>query len=346
MPSDPGRRHAQPRDAGQGTLEYVGVVVLAVVLVAALVIAVNPGSRALAARMVCEVATLGQGSCDTPAPAPEDDDEGWWCRNVGWWCGDGTSREDEGATDDGDDGDGDDGDAWWCFLPWACDDDEDGDDEAQDEPTPAPSPTASAYPTDPATGLPVVDGVTIPKGVEPDEEAVTLMLLTQEGRETLQWLADQGIQVTFSFGGTFWRESEQTIYVDTSKLPHERIRSLAHEARHAREDAQGTSPDRATTTRDDYVARMLDEEARAVADEVVLARATRDAGGLSPSQASDTEYRKAYDAAVAAGQDGAAAHEAGVAAIRVLFENGHYRTSTTGEPYTEYYGQMWDKGQP
>lgn len=300
----PVRSPAGARDAGQGTLEYLGVVVLAVLLVAALVLAVDPGARALAARAVCQVATLGQGDCQGD-PAPDGDDDGFW-----------------------------------CFLPWAC-----NEDDEEPEQTPPPTPTATPQPTDPANGLPVVDGVTIPDGLAPDDQVVLDLLTTQQGREALQWLADQGIKILDSFNGTYWTESYQEISIDTGLTSTQQPRSVIHEARHAREDAEGTSPDRTATTRDEYVQRMIDEETRAVVDEITLSRALQDAGTPTSTEQADINYWKAYDAAVAAGQDEQAAQAAGSAAVREMFTSGWFRTSTTKQPYVEYYGEQWDKGQ-
>ena len=324
------------RDRGQGTLEYVGIVALAVLLVAAVVVAVNPRVGVMAARAVCQVATLGQGDCQGDDPAPDGDD-GFWCF-LPWACNDdeqdgGEEQEEEQTDDDGDDG-------FWCFLPWACNED----DEAPEQ-TPPPTPTATPQPTDPANGLPVVDGVTIPDGLAPDDQVVLDLLTTQQGREALQWLADQGIKILDSFNGTYWTESYQEISIDTGLTSTQQPRSVVHEARHAREDAEGTSPDRTATTRDEYVQRMIDEETRAVVDEITLSRALQDAGTPTSTEQADTNYWKAYDAAVAAGQDEQAAQAAGSAAVREMFTSGWFRTSTTKQPYVEYYGEQWDKGQ-
>lgn len=320
------------RDRGQGTLEYVGVVALAVVLVAALVLAVSPAARALAARIVCEVTTLGQGTCeqtgvgpDTPdGDAPED--RGWFCETLGWFCpGEDEEQEQEEEQDRG----------WWCeTLGWWCPD------EADDEPTSTPTPTATPQPTDPANGLPVVDGVTIPQGLDPDDEAVRMLLMTERGRQILQWLADNDISILPSGQGSYW--NGRGIFVDNANTDLETVRTLVHEYNHAVADREGTSPDVDGDSREDYVNGMLDEETRGVVDEIRAARELEDAGVAMPTDESDTRYWDAYDAAISQGASEQAAQDAGFAAVREMFTDGTFVTSTTNETYEDYYGSGWD----
>ncbi|ADG74266.1 hypothetical protein Cfla_1368 [Cellulomonas flavigena DSM 20109] len=322
------------RERGQGTLEYVGVVAVAVLLVAMLVLGVSPAARTMAARMVCEVTTLGQGDCgsaqgeDPGTDAPGEDDPGWWCQNVGWFCDD---DEDEQQEDEEEDDGG-----WWCrTLGWWC-----PDEEPTDDPTSTPTATPTGHPTDPATGLPVVDGVTIPEGLDPDGETVRTLLQTERGREMLQWLADNGIEVRDSSRGSYW--DGEHIFLDTSISPLDAVRTLVHEVNHAQSDAAGTSPDVHTDSRDDYVDGMLDEETRGVVEEILAARELEDAGVSMPTNVSDDTYWDAHDAALRAGRSAQQARDAGFAAVRNLFLDGTFVTSNTGDAYDDYYGDAWD----
>lgn len=318
-----------PRDRGQGTIEYVGIIVVVVALVASLILAVSPVARTIVARLVCEIATLGQGDCSTSTPgdpdaqAPDEDDPSWWCKNVGWFCDDEQEQEEE-QEDEPD---------WWCeTLGWFCPDD------PTDEPTSTPTPTAD--PTDPSNGLPVVDGVTIPEGLDPDSEAVRTLLMTERGREILQWLADNGIEIRDSSQGSYWDGT--AIYVDENNTDLETVRTLVHEINHAQSDTAGESPDIDSDSRDDYVNGMLDEETRGVVEEIIAARELQDAGVDMPTDVSDDVYWEAFDAAVADGRTRQQARDAAFAAVRNLFLDGTFVTSNTGDPYDEYYGDAWD----
>lgn len=326
---------AQLRDRGQATIEYVGIVVVAVALVASLILAVSPVARAIVARIACEIASLGQADCSAAAPGdpdsdapPEEDDPSWWCENVGWFCSNDEEEQEEEQDDDT---------GWWCeTLGWFCPD------EPTDDPTSTPTatPTPTGHPTDPANGLPVVDGVTIPEGLDPDSEAVQTLLQTERGREMLQWLADNGIEIRDSSRGSYW--DGENVYVDTGNTPLETVRTLVHEANHARSDADGTGPDVNADTRDDYVNGMLDEETRGVVDEIVASRELEDQGVTMPTDISDDTYWNAYDAAVGAGSNEQQARDAAFGAVRDLFINGTFVTSNTGETYEDYYGTAWD----
>ncbi|UZN04726.1 DUF6782 family putative metallopeptidase [Cellulomonas sp. S1-8] len=323
------------RDAGQGTLEYIGVLALvALLVVAVLLVMSNSQARSSAMRAMCQIATLGQGACGEPSPdAPGEDDPSWWCENVGWWCSDDQQDDEQQDEDQQDEEPG-----WWCeTVGWFCPD------EPEDDPTSTPTstPTPSAHPTDPANGLPIVDGVTIPEGMDPDGDAVAALLQTERGREILQWLADQGIPVRDSFQGSYWDGT--AIFIDTANTDMETVRTLVHEYNHALNDAEGTSADIDADSRDDYVNGMLDEETQGVVEEIRAARELQDAGVTMPTDVSDTTYWDAYDQAVADGGDEQQARDAAFAAVRNLFLDGTFVTSNTGDPYDDYYGDAWDE---
>lgn len=328
---------AGSRDAGQGTLEYIGILVLAAVLVVTVVLAVNPFARAHTARAVCVIATLGQGDCsaaqDPDSEAPEEDDPSWWCGNVGWFCSDDEEEKDDEEQEEDDRG-------WWCeTLGWFCPDEPT--DDPTSTPTPTSEPTPTGHPTDPATGLPVVDGVTIPEGLDPDSEAVRTLLMTERGREIVQWLADNGIEIRDSSQGSYWDGTN--IFVDTGNTDLETVRTLVHEANHAQSDAAGESPDIDADSRDEYVNGMLDEETRGVVEEIVASRELEDRGVTMPTDISDDTYWDAYDDAVAGGRSEQQARDDAFAAVRNLFLDGTFVTSNTGDPYDDYYGDAWDR---
>jgi len=314
--------------------------VAALLLGAVLAAALSPQLRTAAQRALCEIATLGQGACGAPSPdAPDgDEDRGWWCETLGWFCPD-EEQDDGDEGDEGDEQDQDEDRGWWCeTLGWFCPDAPD--DDATATPTATPTPTPSPHPTDPANGLPVVDGVTIPEGLDPDGDVVAALLRTERGREILQWLADQGIEVRTSWQGSYWNGT--AIFVDSANTDMETVRTLVHEYNHALNDAQGTNPDIDADSRADYVNGMLDEETQGVVAEVLAARELQDAGVTMPTGVSDTTYWDAYDTAVADGRSEQQARDAAFAAVRHLFLDGTFTTSTTGDAYDDYYGDAWD----
>ncbi|WP_258726597.1 hypothetical protein [Cellulomonas sp. NS3] len=336
------------RDAGQGTLEYLGIVCLAAVLVLGVVAAVaaaNPRFHSTLRSALCTISTFGGGDCTLPAPDGEEDrDDPWHCSWFGIGCED-TGSDDEGGSsdDEGDSADegGDDEDQpWHCdWFGIGCDDDgTQGEDEDEEE-------TEDSGADEPSDGTYVVDGVTIPEGLIPSSETVQTLLATERGRQTLQWLADHGIPVVFDSvaGGAWWDGTSVTLGTGYDD-PVQAALTILHEANHARYDREGRSvgDDIGDLPRDEYVGGMLDEETDGVVQEVLGARELRDTGTEVPVSAAESRYGAAYDAAIAAGRSRAQAEDAGFAAVREMFTDGTFVTSTTGESYEDYYGDSWE----
>lgn len=335
-PTGPQGTGGARREDGQGTLEYLGLVALAAVLVLAVVGALAATSPAFHAKLrtaLCEISSLGGGSCSLPAPSGDDGEQPWHCDWLGLGC------DDTGGSDDGTQAEDDEDGPWHCdWFGLGCDDDEGGDDQGEDE-----EETDGA--DEPSDGTDVVDGVTIPEGLVPSSATVQNLLATERGRQTLQWLADQGIPVVFDTvaGGAWWDGTSVTLGVGYED-PVDAALTILHEANHARYDHDGRSVDDeiGDLPKDEYVGGKLDEEADGVVQEVLGARELRATGVEVPVSTAETRYGTAYDAAIAAGRSTAQAEAEGFAAVREMFVDGTFVTSTTGDSYEDYYGDAWD----
>jgi hypothetical protein len=174
---------------------------------------------------------------------------------------------------------------------------------------------------------------------------VQALLATERGRETLQWLADEGIPVVWDevAPGAWWDGTSVTLGVGVEDSVQAAL-TILHEANHARYDRDGRSvgDEIADLPKDDYVGGMLDEETDGVVQEVLGARELRATGVDVPESVAEGRYGTAYDAAIEAGRSRAQAEAEGFAAVREMFTDGTFVTSTTGESYEDFYGDSWE----
>ncbi|GAB3761719.1 hypothetical protein [Microlunatus parietis] len=182
--------------------------------------------------------------------------------------------------------------------------------------------------------------VDLPQGLDADSDLVETMLSTERGRLTLQWLADQGIEVEIdpNATGAYW---------DGTKIVlgpgYEDAAVLVHEANHARYTAEGRSADISNPDRDAYVRAAIDEEIDGTIQQIYAAREFRAAGHDAATNQSEQNYENAYEQAIQDGRTEAEADRAGRAAVAEGFYNGSITTSNNGQSYVDYYGDAWDR---
>lgn len=196
----------------------------------------------------------------------------------------------------------------------------------------------------------------LPDGLPADHEFVEILNSTEKGREILQWLADNDVEVIFdsSATGAYYDPALNAIVLGKG---YENVTTLVHEYNHAFYARTGktvnTHQQATSLTRADYVNGMLDEETASVVLEITTAREFTDAGhrvthGQSSRywDAHDDARQSALDQGKSQAEADAAGREAGRLAIRQMFVDGTYRTSNTGQTYEEYYGSYWDRVNP
>lgn len=181
--------------------------------------------------------------------------------------------------------------------------------------------------------------IDLPEGLDPDSDLVEVLRSTQRGRDTLQWLADNDIEVVVdpSQTGAYWNGSEIVLGGGQDNAA-----VFIHEANHARYTVDGRSAEATELSRDDYVRDAILEETDGVVQQVIAAREFRDAGHTVPQQPGEAAYTQAYDDAIANGATPEAANQAGFNAVNQEFYNGGFVTSTNGQSYPDYYGAYWD----
>jgi hypothetical protein len=304
------------RDRGQGTLQYVGMIALAAVIIVSVVAGVRPAVFAgMGFQAVCAVKAAvpggGSGGICGEVSGPDgqgpggDEDQPWYCQMFGLGC-----------HQSGGDGSTDDDSPWYCrVFGIGCPDGGTGGGNQQD---------------------PQVD---IPKGLDPDSDIVKTLLSTQRGRETLQWLYDHDIPITTDPDqqGAVWNGSEIVLgpgFDDASVI--------VHETNHAKYTEEGRHADVNRLDRSAYVTAAIDEEADGTVQQILAAKEFRDAGhNLGPQPAED-QYDSAYQAAKKNGASDAEAQQAGAQAVNDAFYNGTIVTSNTHQSYSDYYGSYWD----
>jgi hypothetical protein len=158
-----------------------------------------------------------------------------------------------------------------------------------------------------------------------------------------------GVLVNSTQPGSFFAPAENKIHLNTSLTAPTAASVFVHEAFHAWSSRTHHTADINTLGRADYVTAMVNEETSAVVNQISLVTeqgATSAPGGI-PSEAMYKAYsdawKKAHDETTG---DDAAKKAAGDAAGRQVangwFYDGTFVTSTTKQPYADYYGGSWD----
>jgi hypothetical protein len=181
--------------------------------------------------------------------------------------------------------------------------------------------------------------VDIPDGLDPESDLVKMLLSTERGRQTLQWLADNQIPIAVDpdATGAYW-DGTQIVLGEN----FDNAAVVVHEANHARYTVEGRHADAADLDRDAYVAAAVDEEVDGTVQQILAAKEFREAGYEIDQQPAEAAYDAAYAEAIQNGQTIGEAQRAGRDAVSDQFYNGAIVTSTTGQPYPDYYGDYWD----
>lgn len=190
---------------------------------------------------------------------------------------------------------------------------------------------------------PGVDGVTLPEGADPDSAVVKELMASPRGRETLNWMAENGVKMGDPKGpGAEYSPAENTMYVSDSGDAG----SVIHEASHAQWDVEGQSVDPTTVSQEEYVQTSIDNETEATTEGIYYDKEMRMRGYPVEQSAAEVNYDGAYNEAIEAGKTPEEADAAGRERVREMFVEGEdgfveVETSTTSEGYEEYYADQW-----
>lgn len=178
----------------------------------------------------------------------------------------------------------------------------------------------------------------VPPSLDPDSDLVKALQSTEKGRETLQWLFDNNIPIEFTDkAGAYWDGTKMVLgkgYDDPAVV--------VHETNHAKYTKDGRHADVNKLDRAAYVKAAVDEEVDGTVQQILAAQEFRKKGFTLGDAPGEAAYNKAYAAAKANGGSESEAKQAGADAVSDEFYSGRIVTSTTSEPYPDYYGNDWD----
>jgi hypothetical protein len=175
---------------------------------------------------------------------------------------------------------------------------------------------------------------------------------TPEGQHALA--LDQQFGVKLHIGqpgaGSGYQRKTNTVTLEPGRSAEQIQKSYIHEMTHARYHHEGRTADLGTLPLDEYVEKMLEEEAEAEGNAIRHhLRMNRE----EPPTHLEKEYVHAYEQGVAhlKNRDPHATplllHEAGQKQARArlveAFKSGEVLTSTTQESYQQYYEKLWHK---
>jgi hypothetical protein len=195
------------------------------------------------------------------------------------------------------------------------------------------------------------------------EEMKTILDASATGKEALKLMEDHKVAVKFKpGGGSYFDSSSNSMVIDSHETAANSALTFVHEMNHARYYHEGLSADVSSLSREDYVKKMVEEEAEGTVKSIE-AKIELEGTKIDVSKASfplEKEYRKAYKASIDAAKaklpkrgligtmiDEArllvGARIAGKERVIKGFMDGEVVTSNTKEPYSKYYGKYWDK---
>lgn len=204
------------------------------------------------------------------------------------------------------------------------------------------APAATEIPEEHQPDDPGVGNVTLPEGADPKDPAIQEMLRSPRGRETLNWLAENGIAIEPNEGSG----SEYNFETNTIELGYgDGADSLVHEAEHARQDIEGERVEVTPTNEAEYVEGQIQGEVQAVTEEIYLAKEQRAAGQTVEVDGFEYAYDTAYEDALESGSTVEEADAAGRDAVHEMFVEGEdgtieAETSNSGQTYPEYYAEQ------
>jgi hypothetical protein len=182
-----------------------------------------------------------------------------------------------------------------------------------------------------------------------------LLSKSATGAAAFKFLEDKKLKVEFANGGgSFWDGSRMVI--GDTKVEDAAL-AVVHEVNHARSTLDGTKPDPKALTKDDYVRKMLEEEATGTVDSIKTKNELVAAGvAITARFPLEAKYNEAYKKAsedlakanpkATPAQLRAAGEKAGFARVLKGFEDGEVKGSKSKKPYPEVYGNRWDKHNP
>ncbi|WP_201467793.1 hypothetical protein [Janibacter melonis] len=198
--------------------------------------------------------------------------------------------------------------------------------------------------------------VEMPDGLDPDSQLARDLMATPSGREMLEWLRINDIEIRYDDGesGAWYDPGSNSITfgVDDPSLPEDERQyndtpdTLIHEANHAQWDARDEGLEISHDDRDEYVQSQVDEEIEGQVDRWTWNEEARQEGIDVPVGADEQAWRDAYDAALAGGASQEEAAQAGHDEIELMFRGEHpsvnYSQSTDGQNYYDRHREDWD----
>ncbi|CAM4197357.1 WXG100 family type VII secretion target [Janibacter anophelis] len=191
--------------------------------------------------------------------------------------------------------------------------------------------------------------IEMPEGLDPDSQLAKDLMATPQGRETLEWLRKNDIEIKYSDKEGAWYsayDNSITFGVDGDGNPKDSPDTLIHEANHAQWDADDKVVDINSSSREEYIKGKLDEEIEGQSERWAWNQQAREQGMDVPMGSDEAAYREAVQEATAAGATPAEAEQAGREEVRKMFEGDHpsvnYTQSTDGQNYAERHGDDWD----
>jgi hypothetical protein len=180
------------------------------------------------------------------------------------------------------------------------------------------------------------------------------------GKQFLDFLDKNNVTVEFQTGpGGSYDKTNKKIVLGEPYTADELLLSFLHEGNHAIFDIDGKTADAEpiTMSREDYIARMIEEEVVGTVLPIEMAKELAKAG--HPVIATFPLEREYYAAYTKATQDlqqanpnatpaelDSAGRQAGFEAVKAGFENGtvisSVRSNGTFETYPDFYGHRWD----
>lgn len=196
-------------------------------------------------------------------------------------------------------------------------------------------------PTDPGEG-----NVRLPEGADPNDPLIKDLMQTPRGRETLTYLADNGITINVDSSVSQAAYDPDTNTITISPFV-ETPGTLIHEASHAQWDIEGRGGDASTQDQDAYVKTQIDNEVEASTEEVYYAKERRMDGVIVERGEMEIAYDEAYAEVVEGGGSPDEADAAGRGAIEERFVPGEdgeveVEASTTGKLYEDHYAEVWE----
>ncbi|MFY2558633.1 DUF6782 family putative metallopeptidase [Corallococcus terminator] len=163
------------------------------------------------------------------------------------------------------------------------------------------------------------------------------------GALAVKFLEDRKVKVEFDEVPSQW--NGKTINIDGRLSLGAAALDLVHEARHARETLDKTTPS-SKEPKDSFIAGNIREEAMATVDGIRVKDDLMAQGiNVSASFPMETQYREAYNDALAKGHGSAIAEQQAFDRVHAGFLNGEVPNGITNRPYSEFYSEEWDKQQ-